>query len=79
MAKPRTSGKPPDDAKIRKEVERLEEDATPPTPAIYEVVRRLGKDEMQRPAVSLWWSGLAGGLSISFSLLTQGILRMHLP
>lgn len=65
--------------KLRKEVERLEEDATPATPAIYEVVRRLGKEEMERPAVSLWWSGVAGGLSISFSLLAEAILRMHLP
>src|SRR5690242_2873232 len=80
MAKTRNHSKGPiDDAKLRKEVERLEDDATPPTPAIYEVVRRLGKEEMERPAVSLWWSGVAGGLSISFSLLAEAILRMHLP
>ncbi|RZI45019.1 formate/nitrite transporter family protein [Herbaspirillum sp. HC18] len=34
---------------------------------------------MARPLTSLWWSGLAAGLSISFSLLTQGILAMYLP
>jgi formate/nitrite transporter FocA (FNT family) len=34
---------------------------------------------MERPAVSLWWSGVAAGLSISFSLLAQGILALHLP
>jgi formate/nitrite transporter FocA (FNT family) len=34
---------------------------------------------MARPAVSLWWSGLAAGLSISFSLLAQGVLQTHLP
>jgi formate/nitrite transporter FocA (FNT family) len=34
---------------------------------------------MSRPAVSLWWSGLAAGLSMSFSLLAEAILRMHLP
>ncbi len=61
------------------DVRRLEEESTPPTPVIYEVVRRLGKEEMERPAVSLWWSGIAAGLSISFSLLVSGILRMHLP
>jgi len=80
MAKTRNHSKAPiDGAKLRKEVERLEDEATPPTPAIYEVVRRLGKEEMERPAVSLWWSGVAGGLSISFSLLAEAILRMHLP
>ena len=34
---------------------------------------------MARPAVSLWWSGVAAGLSISFSLLAQAVLRTHLP
>ncbi|MGE5469044.1 MAG: formate/nitrite transporter family protein [Ignavibacteria bacterium] len=59
--------------------DRVEERTTPSTPVIYETVRRLGEDEMARPAVSLWWSGLAAGLSISFSLLAQGILALHLP
>ena len=34
---------------------------------------------MERPAVSLWWSGFAGGLSISFSLLGQAALMRALP
>jgi hypothetical protein len=57
----------------------IEERAQPSTPVIYEVVRRLGEEEMARPAVSLWWSGVAAGLSISFSLLVQGVLYVHLP
>src|SRR6476620_7130738 len=61
------------------EVKDIEELATPRTPVIYEVVRRLGEEEMVRPATSLWWSGVAAGLSISFSLLAQAILRTHLP
>ena len=61
------------------EVERVEGRSRPPTPVIYEVVRRLGEEEMVRPAVSLWWSGVAAGLSISFSLLSQAILELRLP
>jgi len=61
------------------EVKDVEELATPRTPVIYEVVRRLGDEEMQRPLTSLWWSGVAAGLSISFSLLTQAVLKTHLP
>lgn len=61
------------------EVEDIEELSTPRSPVIYEVVRRLGEEEMERPLVSLWWSGVAAGLSISFSLLAQGMLREHLP
>ena len=61
------------------EVKDVEEMATPRTPVIYEVVRRLGEEEMERPVTSLWWSGVAAGLSISFSLLSQAILTTHLP
>ena len=64
---------------IRREADRVEERATPRTPVIYDVVRRYGEDEMSRPTTSLWWSGLAAGLSMSFSLLAEAILRMHLP
>jgi formate/nitrite transporter FocA (FNT family) len=62
-----------------REVSDVEEMSAPRTPVIYEVVRRLGEDEMARPATSLWWSGVAAGLSISFSLLAQAILDAHLP
>ena len=42
----------------------------------------MGEEEMERPITSLWWSGVAAGLSISFllvSLLAQAILQAHLP
>jgi formate/nitrite transporter FocA (FNT family) len=89
MTEPRTKGaarrqKPsaedPDNHRItEQEVEDIEERSSPRTPVIYEIVRRLGEEEMSRPAVSLWWSGVAAGLSISFSLLAQAILQTHLP
>lgn len=62
-----------------KEADDVEEMSSPRTPVIYEIVRRLGDEEMDRPITSLWWSGVAAGLSISFSLLAQGILQAHLP
>ena len=61
------------------EVKEVEERSTPRTPVIYEIVRRLGEEEMKRPSASLWWSGVAAGLSISFSLLTQALLQQALP
>jgi formate/nitrite transporter FocA (FNT family) len=63
----------------KKEIEDVEELSTPRTPVIYEIVRRLGEEEMARPLVSLWWSGTAAGLSISFSLLAQALLEISLP
>lgn len=61
------------------QADHVEKKSTPATPVIYEIVRRVGEEEMARPAVSLWWSGVAAGLSISFSVLAEAILRMHLP
>jgi formate/nitrite transporter FocA (FNT family) len=63
----------------KQEVRDIEEMSSPRAPVIYEVVRRLGDEEMERPITSLWWSGVSAGLSISFSLLAQAILEMHLP
>lgn len=62
-----------------REIEDVEDRSSPRTPVIYEVVRRLGDEEMVRPITSLWWSGVAAGLSISFSLLAQAIIQTHLP
>ena len=62
-----------------REIEDVEEHSRLRVPVIYEVVRREGETEMRRPATSLWWSGVAAGLSISFSLLGQAALNSHLP
>jgi formate/nitrite transporter FocA (FNT family) len=62
-----------------REVEDIEEHSRLRAPVIYEIVRREGETEMRRPATSLWWSGVAAGLSISFSLLAQALLQLHLP
>lgn len=47
--------------------------------AVYEVIRREGIEELSRPTPSLWWSGLAAGLSIGFSVVTEGALHASLP
>jgi formate/nitrite transporter FocA (FNT family) len=87
--KPVSSGKKPETgtpeevepvvAVTEREIEDIEERSSPRIPVIYEIVRRLGEEEMARPALSLWWSGVAAGLSISFSLVAEAILRTHLP
>ncbi len=66
-------------AVTEREVEGVEERTVPRTPVIYEIVCRQGSEEMSRPVTSLWWSGVAAGLSISFSLLVQAILHQDLP
>lgn len=67
------------EAEKQSEADRVEEKSTPATPVIYEIVRRVGEEEMSRPAMSLWWSGVAAGLSMGFSVIAVGVLQMHLP
>jgi formate/nitrite transporter FocA (FNT family) len=65
--------------KIEQEEKDVVERSAPRTAVIYEIVRTMGEEEMARPAVSLWWSGVAAGLSISISLFAQGVVQVHLP
>ncbi len=46
---------------------------------IHEIVRAEGEAELQRPWSALLWSGLAAGLSMSFSFVAQALLRADLP
>lgn len=62
-----------------REIEDVEKSSRLRAPLIYEVVRQEGDEEMDRPSFSLWWSGIAAGLSISFSLLAEAILFVALP
>ena len=45
----------------------------------HEVVRIEGEKELERTSAALWWAALAGGLSMGFSLVGEGLLRAHLP
>jgi formate-nitrite transporter family protein len=46
---------------------------------IHEIVRDQGEEELDRSFNGLAWSGIAAGLSIGFSFLTQATLQAHLP
>lgn len=46
---------------------------------VYEIIRRDGTEELQRPASSLVWSGIAAGVIISFSVVGMAVFRAHLP
>lgn len=61
------------------EEEAIEEAAKLAPKLIYEVIRRDGEEELARPTGALFWSGIAAGLLISFSVLGEAILRTYLP
>ena len=46
---------------------------------LHEVIRRAGDEELDRPALSLAWSGLAGGVAISASVLGEALIESRLP
>jgi len=46
---------------------------------VHEAIRKQGEEELDRPISALAWSGLAAGLTMSFSLIAQGLIRSALP
>lgn len=60
----------------REDVERRQAAAAR---VVHEVIRRQGDEELGRPALSLMWSGLAGGIAISASLIGKSAMQTYLP
>ena len=61
------------------EHEDVERRSAPRTEVVYEAIREEGAGELERSPSALAWDGLAAGLSMGFSLVTEGLLRSHLP
>jgi formate-nitrite transporter family protein len=61
------------------EVEEVEDRRRPRSAVIYETIRREGEEEYERSSPALFWSAVAAGGSMSFSMIAMGILQAHLP
>src|SRR5690349_8167211 len=61
------------------EIHDAEERSSPRVHVVHEAIRIEGEEELKRTSSALAWSGLAAGLSMGFSLVTEGLLRSHLP
>ncbi|HVI24149.1 MAG TPA: formate/nitrite transporter family protein, partial [Myxococcales bacterium] len=68
-----------DEEKRKKEEAEAEERSAPNPSVVWDAVHQEGCDELRRRPVALMWSGLAAGLSMGFSLISEGLLRAHLP
>jgi len=62
-----------------KEDHAVEEAAHLSPRLIFEAIRRSGEEELRRPVRALWYSGIAAGILISFSVLGEALLRAKLP
>jgi formate-nitrite transporter family protein len=61
------------------ELKEAEERSSVTVRVVHEAVRREGEQELERTPSALAWSGLAAGLSMAFSLITEGLLRSKIP
>ena len=65
---------------VSTEARELSERHSRPNPAlIYETSRAQGEAELERTTGALLLSGLAAGLAMGLSLMTEALLRAHLP
>ena len=63
----------------RKESDEAEERSAPTGRVVYKAILSEGESELERSSSALFWSGLAAGLSMGFSLFGEGLLMAHLP
>ena len=62
-----------------REKEKADEHLSASANIIHEAIRRQGEEELSRCSSGLAWSGLAAGLSMGFSLISEGLLHTALP
>lgn len=68
-----------DDRKRRRETRQIYERVRLRPAVVYEIIREEGEEELVRGFFALWWSGLAAGLSMGFSMAVMGVLKAELP
>jgi formate-nitrite transporter family protein len=70
---------PPPPDEDQQEHERAVEMTPPSAYVVYRAVLKESLEELDRPSIALAWSGLAAGLSMGFSLITEGLLESRIP
>lgn len=69
-----------EDPSLSESEEREVEERNPPRArVVHAAVIKQGEDELERPAGSLFWSGLAAGIAIMASVWAQAAFHHHLP
>jgi len=61
-----------------REIEEADERSSTTAKVVHEAIRLEGTEELERPSSSVWWSGVAAGLTMGCSMLGQGLLETHL-
>ncbi|PRY10202.1 formate/nitrite transporter FocA (FNT family) [Pontibacter ummariensis] len=53
--------------------------SSPSAKIIHKAILQEGEEELSRPSSALFWSGLAAGLAMGFSMIAEGLLLAYLP
>jgi len=61
------------------ELKQVEDRERPRAVVIFETIRREGEEEYKRPSAALFWSAVAAGGSMTFSMITMGVIQAALP
>ena len=61
------------------EEKEAEERKSPSAKVIYGAIYKEAVSELSRSSSALFWSGLAAGLSMGFSMISEGLLKAYLP
>lgn len=76
---PQTSQEKLKQREDEREHEEVLEKAAASAHIVYRAILKEAEEELERPSIALAWSGFAAGLSMGFSLVTQGLLQSRLP
>jgi formate/nitrite transporter FocA (FNT family) len=68
-----------DQRKKDSEHREAEQRSAPSGQVVYKAILQEGEGELARPSSALFWSGLAAGLSMGFSMIAEGLLGAYLP
>jgi len=63
----------------KREEEEVHRRSSPGGRVVYKSVLKEADEELERTSAALFWSGLAAGLSMGFSIIAAGVLRHSLP
>ncbi len=61
------------------EVREAEERSAPPATVLYAAIYEEAVYELKRPVSALFWSGVAAGTSLGFSMIASGLIASMLP
>ena len=61
------------------EEQEAEERSAPSGRVVYKAILSEGESELERATSALFWSGIAAGLSMGFSMFAEGLLTTYLP